>query len=60
MKYSALLAARHAQDRARTPALPERYEQAAACAELLAPLLESLQKKKHGEDEGSRSLLVKP
>ena len=38
---AALLAARHARDRARTPALPARYEQTAACTELLAPLFAS-------------------
>ncbi len=35
---AALLAARHARDRARTVMLPERFETAEACVELLAPL----------------------
>jgi GNAT superfamily N-acetyltransferase len=38
---AALLAARHARDRARTAMLPERYESVEACVELLAPLLGS-------------------
>jgi len=36
---AALLAARHARDRRLTPMLPQRFESAEACLELLAPLL---------------------
>ena len=38
---AALLAARHARDRARTAALPERFDASKACVELLAPLFGS-------------------
>ncbi|MBT5773088.1 MAG: GNAT family N-acetyltransferase [Dehalococcoidia bacterium] len=38
---AALLSARHARDRARTAVLPERFERAEACVELLAPLFGS-------------------
>ena len=38
---AALLAGRHARDRARTAVLPERYESAEACVELLASLFGS-------------------
>jgi len=40
-RCAALLAARHARDCARTPALPQRFEAPEACVELLAPLFGS-------------------
>ncbi len=40
-RCAALLAGRHARDRARTTVLPERFESAEACVQLLAPLFGS-------------------